>query len=80
MYLLQYFTAQYAHRQSRGELIGWNNQVFQQEDWSVKQQRHIEIANTPWTELSLVKPSGERLRLYYNYQVGSVIATDVRSE
>ena len=76
---LQYFTAQFAHRQSRGELISWSNKVFQQEDWSVKQQMHIEIANTPWTELSLVKRSGERLRLYYNYQVGTVITTDVRT-
>ncbi len=75
---LQYFTAQFANRQSRGELIGWNNQMFQKESWSVTQQRNVELANIPWIELSLAKPSGERVLLYFNFQVGSVMTTDVR--
>ncbi len=75
---LQYFTAQFANRQSSGELIGWNNELFPHDYWQIVQQQEINIAGIPWVEIQLARPSGQRLVLYYSYQVGDELTTNAR--
>jgi len=75
---LQYFAAHFANRQSKGELVSWDNQLFPKNFWQVTHQRELVIATMPLIEMTLSRPSGERLALYYTYQVGDVLTTDVK--
>ncbi len=73
---LEYYTAHFAARQTQGELIGWDTQLFDKEHWRVTQQIDLTIAGGQWREVELKRGPTQQVVLYYSYQVGSNFTTD----
>lgn len=63
---IEYYYAQYANKQTQGELISWSNQLFDKQVWQVKQRRH----SANYALLELRNLIGEYRTLIYWYQVG----------
>lgn len=62
---VEYFSAAYANRQQPGELIGWNNQLFNPQLWQVQQRNKL----NGYAVLSLKNRKDEYLTVLYWYQV-----------
>ena len=62
----EYFVAQYANKQRQGELISWNNQLYDKQRWQLQQR----ILNPEHAILQLKSLSGQHRTLLYWYQVG----------
>lgn len=69
---LSVFRAEFAHRQTQGELIGWGNRLYQTKYWTETASRPLQLGaiNARLTELKSL--SGETRLLIHWYQVGAV--------
>jgi exosortase A len=63
---IDYYYAQYANKQTQGELISWSNQLFDKQAWQIKQRAHY----GDYTVLELRNLAGEYRTVAYWYQVG----------
>ena len=63
---IDYYYAQYANKQTQGELISWSNQLFDKQAWQIKQRSSY----GDYTVLELRNLAGEYRTLAYWYQVG----------
>ncbi|GGW62604.1 exosortase A [Alishewanella tabrizica] len=63
---IEYFVAFYHNKQQLGELISWNNNLFDKSTWQVQQQ--ISVDNTTVLQLNSLK--NEQRTVMYWYQVG----------
>ncbi|MEO3879524.1 exosortase A [Rheinheimera fenheensis] len=63
---IDYYYAQYANKQTQGELINWSNQLFNKQIWQIKQRAHY----GDYTVLELRNLTGEYRTVVYWYQVG----------
>jgi len=72
---IEIFAADYAVRQSEGDLITWHNWLFDQKKWSVTDR----ITQGPLTQrtqiVQLVNIPGNRYTLLYWYQMGDIQTT-----
>jgi exosortase A len=68
---LALFRAEFGHRQSTGELIGWANRLYNQKRWTQTASRPLQLGlvNARFTELKSL--SGETRLLIHWYQVGN---------
>lgn len=73
---LEYFVVQYANRQTTGELIGWNNQLYSADLWRVANREELKIGARSWQEITLSGLSGRKIFVYFSYQIGDVFTTD----
>jgi exosortase A len=72
---LSYFRAEFAHRQQRGELISWNNKLFDEKIWTVSSSTDWQNSELAARHLVLSSLQGETLELVYWYQVGNTSTT-----
>ncbi len=70
-YGVQYLFAQFGHKQDKGELIGWKNNLFQRRQWRVMQQQLLSVQGKPVAVLELRNGSGDFQTLAFYYRVGS---------
>ena len=73
---VEYFVVQYANRQTTGELIGWNNQLYSADLWRVANREELKIGARSWQEITLSGLSGRKIFVYFSYQIGDVFTTD----
>ncbi len=68
---LTLFRAEFGHRQTEGELIGWANRLYNQKRWTQTASRALSLGliNARLTELKSL--SGETRLLIHWYQVGN---------
>ncbi|WP_333797337.1 exosortase A [Rheinheimera sp.] len=66
----EFFRAEYAHRQQKGELVSWSNKLFKDKHWTITARR-------PWLHngleaeiITLKSLSGSTRTVLYWYQVG----------
>jgi len=62
----EYFTALYANKQQNGELISWQNALFDKQRWQIEKR----LALAPFTVLQLKSLKGDYRTVLYWYQVG----------
>ncbi|MBU2224935.1 MAG: exosortase, partial [Gammaproteobacteria bacterium] len=72
---LSYFRAEFAHRQQQGELISWNNKLFNEKIWTVSHSSDWPNSELAARHLVLSSLQGETLELVYWYQVGNTSTT-----
>ncbi len=67
---LALFRAEFGHRQTEGELIGWANRLYNQKRWTQTASRELQLGliNARLTELKSL--SGETRLLVHWYQIG----------
>jgi len=70
-YNVQYLFAQYGHKQDKGELIGWKNNLYQRRHWRVMQEQLMSVQDKPVALLELRNSSGDFQTLAFYYRVGS---------
>jgi exosortase A len=66
----QLYRAEFAHRQSTGELVGWSNQLFNPKIWTVADTKTLSLAGFDAQQLTLKNLSGQTRLLLYWYRVG----------
>lgn len=68
---VQYLFAQFGHKQDKGELIGWKNNLYQRRQWRVMQDQLMSVQDKPIALLELRNSSGDFQTLAFYYRVGS---------
>lgn len=76
---IEYFAAYYANKQQQGELINWQNNLFDKQFWQVQRQINVNGGAV----LQLKSLSNQQRSLLYWYQVGehksvSILKTKIR--
>lgn len=73
---ISWFSAEFAPRQDRGELVNWNNQLFSPQLWTPVRQQAVTIACGSAMQLQLRSNSGESRTVLYWYQLDGYCGTD----
>ena len=68
---LEYFVAEYAHKQQQGELFSWENQLYDKKRWILRQRHDTD----QYSLLYLTSLSGKSRTVLYWYQVGNSVYT-----
>jgi len=69
---LSVFRAEFDHRQTAGELIGWANQLYHPKRWTETASRPLQLGSINARLTALKSLSGETRLLIHWYQVGHV--------
>lgn len=64
------FYAVYGQKQSSGELVSWNNSLFNRDAWTVVSQKKIFIKDKSFMVLTIRSIQGQQKILVYGYRVG----------
>ena len=64
------FIAQYANRQTQGELVAWQNVTYDHERWTEVAREALIIANKPAMLIHLRDITGNPRSFIYQYKVG----------
>ena len=67
---MEFYRAVYAHRQQKGELVSWSNQLFKDKHWTITAQQPWHYHNLHAEMLWLKDLSGNSRTLVYWYQIG----------
>ncbi len=72
---ISYYRAEFAHRQQQGELINWNNKLFNEKIWTVSKSSVWHNTDLPARHLTLSSIGGDTLEIVYWYQIGDTATT-----
>jgi exosortase A len=64
-----YLLARYGHKQQKGELISWNNRLYQRKTWSETGHKMMTLAGEPYRLIELRHESGQRQVVFYQYRI-----------
>ncbi len=70
-----YLLARYGHKQQKGELISWNNRLYQRKSWSETSQQSVTLAGESYQVIELRSGSGEQQVLLYQYKIADYRTT-----
>jgi hypothetical protein len=73
---LETFTAKYGNKQQQGEMIAWQNVMYNHDRWTVVEDRDLLINNTPVSFVHLRDFSGKPRSYLFQYQVGDFYTTN----
>jgi len=73
---INWYRAEFAPRQTQGELINWNNQLFSPQRFTVLNQQQIQLPCGEAALLQLASNTGDNRTLLYWYQVENHCTTD----
>ena len=72
---IEVFRAVYAQKQNKGELISWNNKLFDTERWSITSASNIDFNSFNGRLLNLRDLSGKERTVIYWYEVAGEVLT-----
>ncbi len=64
-----YLLARYGHKQQKGELISWNNRLYQRKTWSETNHKTLTLSGESYQLMELRSESGEQQVLFYQYRI-----------
>ncbi|TPH13285.1 exosortase A [Litorilituus lipolyticus] len=67
---LEIYRAEYANKQTKGELITWQNVTHNPEQWTEVANEEVEIANNPAKLVHLRSINGDARSYLYQYKIG----------
>jgi exosortase A len=77
---IEYYSAAFAHRQTKGELISSANKTYNSSFWSIVSRKTIEIkyqsSNISITHENIVTPNGRARDVYSWYQIDGIITNN----
>ena len=73
---INWYQAEFAPRQTQGELINWNNHLFSPQRFTLLNQQQIQLACGEAALLQLASNTGDNRTLLYWYQVENLCTTD----
>lgn len=72
----QVFSADYGHKQQKGEMITWGNWLYSTKEWTVLKHRDITFNDQQFRLVELKNHSGQYRSVLYWYQIGTRQAVD----